>query len=153
MRLVRFEGQSHVTQRKAVPKSESECVRSPISTNDCVTYVPKKIWYAQRDMRAKTMHDSLNTKNQPTKKPLEIIATDASQGLMIGQTVTPMGIEQLRNSQGKSPSVGDVPMPVPISCSDHKLRELIELWADLDAAARDDLIKLARSLAGDGARG
>lgn len=35
------------------------------------------------------------TKNQPTKKPLEIIGGDASQGLVMADLVTPMGFEPM----------------------------------------------------------
>lgn len=98
-------------------------------------------------MRAETTHDRLNTKNQPTKKPLEIIDRDGSQGLVIGQIVTPMGLEQSPNSRGNKQSGGDVPMYVPISGAiTPDLIELIGLWDSMSEAARIELLESARSL-------
>ena len=62
--------------------------------------------------------------------------------------VTPTGLEQTDNSQGKSSVSTLVPMPVPISGPiESDLAEFLSLWNELDASARRDLLAVARGLA------
>ncbi len=61
--------------------------------------------------------------------------------------VTPTGLEQADNSQGKSSVSTLVPMPVPISGPiESDLAEFLSLWNELDASARRDLLAVARGL-------
>ncbi len=61
--------------------------------------------------------------------------------------VTPTGLEQGDNSQGKSSVSTLVPMPVPISGPiESDLAEILSLWNELDESGRRDLLAVARGL-------
>ncbi|RMF41266.1 MAG: hypothetical protein D6753_09910 [Planctomycetota bacterium] len=79
----------------------------------------------------------------PTKK-----AEDGPSLLQVDAQVTPTGLEQSPDSQGKVGIGGSVPPHVPPSATvDERLRELLELWDALDEPARWELLAGAKMLA------
>lgn len=82
------------------------------------------------------------TKNQDIKKPLENIAIDASQGLVIGQIVTPMGSELSGKSLENSIELGLVPTLVPTKLSLEILRAVNQLPVEKQAAVLEFALSL-----------
>lgn len=66
------------------------------------------------------------------------------------KSVPPLGAEQADETRGISPAaVLAVPLAVPsVRGDDDQTEELLAVWADLDAAARADVLAVARGLRG-----
>jgi len=91
-----------------------------------------------------------NKPSQPsteTKKARDLRASDVPCLPVIGQGMTPTGSEQSAETLGKSASFGYLPPESPPSGA-RNVEELLAIWLTLDEAGREDLLAVARGLAG-----
>ena len=91
----------------------------------------------------KTIH---HNPAQKRKKPAKKRASDVPCLPVIGQGITPTGIEQSADLRGNRGSVENVPLSVPPSLAG-KAENLLAIWLTLDDAGREDLLAVARGLA------
>ncbi|MDZ4851266.1 MAG: hypothetical protein SGI77_18410 [Pirellulaceae bacterium] len=84
-----------------------------------------------------------NSSNHDTTKPSVLLGSDGCLLPLMGDLVTPTGLELSTKSLGKSSGSDSVPMPVPIRGAD----ELLSIWSALDESARRDLLNVARAWA------
>jgi len=91
-----------------------------------------------------------SVKGPETKKPRENPGFDGLRWAQTGSPMTPTGCEQSQETLGKTGLNDSVPPLVPPSqaIDDFGAEELLTIWSRLDAAGREDLMAVARGLAG-----